>query len=39
MCCDYYMNVKGFIIYYIEFIEIVFDKEKYGIDIMFVDLY
>nr|3P0K_A Chain A, sulfhydryl oxidase [Autographa californica nucleopolyhedrovirus] len=39
MCRDHYMNVKGFIIYHIELIEIALDKEKYGTDITFVDSY
>lgn len=39
MCRDHYMNVKGFIIYHIEILEIALDKEKYGNSITFVDTY
>ncbi|ANF29701.1 p33 [Catopsilia pomona nucleopolyhedrovirus] len=39
LCRDHYMNVKGYIIYHIELIEIALDKEKYGTDITFVNSY
>nr|AFS51944.1 DekiORF66 [Dendrolimus kikuchii nucleopolyhedrovirus] len=39
MCRDHYMNVKGFIIYHIELVELALDREKYGNDIVFVDSY
>ncbi|AKN80971.1 P33 [Lonomia obliqua multiple nucleopolyhedrovirus] len=39
ICRDHYMNVKGYIIYHIECVEIALDKEKFGTPIVFVDEY
>ncbi|QDL56964.1 P33 [Dione juno nucleopolyhedrovirus] len=39
MCRDHYMNVKGYIIYHIERIELALDKERYGTPINFTNSY
>lgn len=37
MCRDHYMNVKGYIIYHIERLELALDKERYGTPITFTE--
>ncbi|AGR56952.1 P33 [Choristoneura occidentalis alphabaculovirus] len=39
MCRDHYMNVKGYIIYHIERLELALDKERYGTPIIFTEFY
>ncbi|AAQ91695.1 unknown [Choristoneura fumiferana DEF multiple nucleopolyhedrovirus] len=39
VCRDHYMNVKGYIIYHIELIELALDAERHGTPITFTDLY
>ncbi|AUR45089.1 sulfhydryl oxidase [Spilosoma obliqua nucleopolyhedrosis virus] len=39
MCRDHYMNVKGYIIYHIERIELALDRERYGAPIIFTNSY
>ncbi|AKR14144.1 sulfhydryl oxidase [Dasychira pudibunda nucleopolyhedrovirus] len=39
MCRDHYMNVKGYIIYHIERIELALEKERYGAPITFSESY
>lgn len=39
MCRDHYMNIKGYMIYHLELMEIALDKERYGDPIVFVDTY
>ncbi|BBD51432.1 P33 [Samia ricini nucleopolyhedrovirus] len=39
VCRNHYMNVKGYIIYHIELIELALDRERYGAPITFTDSY
>ena len=39
VCRDHYMNVKGYIIYHIESIELALEKERYGAPITFTECY
>ncbi|QBC76044.1 sulfhydryl oxidase [Neophasia sp. alphabaculovirus] len=39
VCRDHYMNVKGYIIYHIELIELALERERYGAPITFSEFY